>query len=240
MIATDHQIMIAAEIALREYPRECVVAFKKSGGAEKLDNVAINPESEFAVNPARWAEIAGGTAVLVHSHPDGPDYPSEADMRTQVALGVPFGIIMATAQGAGGYFEFGGDALDLLERPFRHGVTDCYALIKDYYLAELGIDVPEYPRAWEWWLQGGNLYEDNTQEVGFKRIDISDATPGDMLTFSIRGKVCHAGVYLGDGLMLHHLGGNKGYDASRKPLKEPIGRWERLIAGVYRHTGKDK
>lgn len=235
MIANDHQIFMLAEIAIEEYPRECVVAFKKTGGIEKLDNIANNPEIEFAVSSDQWLAVDKETSVLVHSHPDGPAYPSEADMRTQIALNVPFGIIQVTDQGAGGYFEFGGVAYDLENRPFRHGVTDCFSLIRDYHKSKTGINIPEFPRSWEWWQNGKNLYLEEFGTVGFVKVADEDIAAGDMIMFNIGGKVCHAGVYIGNGLMAHHLGASKGYDPTRKPMIDSIDRWQKRIVGVYRH-----
>ena len=235
MIASDHQIFMLAEIAIEEYPKECIAAFKKSGGIQKLDNVATNPEVEFSVSSERWLDIEKDVSVLVHSHPNGPSWPSEADMRTQMALDVPFGIIEVTEQGAGGYFEFGGQTPDLEDRPFRHGVTDCFSLIRDYHLIKNGIKIPEYPRSWEWWQNGQNLYLEGFGSVGFVKVADEDIAPGDMVMFNIGGKVCHAGVYLGEGLIGHHLGASKGYDPTRKPMIDSIDRWQKRIVGVYRH-----
>lgn len=236
MISSEAQIKKIEAIAARAYPRETVAAVMKSGVVIELENSASNPLVEFAVIPTQWREVASGCAALVHSHPDGPAYPSEADMRTQIALGIPFGIVVSTPQGAGGYFEWGGNRPSLCDRPFRHGVTDCYGLIRDYFSEQLGIVLQDYARGWEWWEEGKNLYLELFSEAGFYRVRNEDLQAGDMIMFRLRGeKPAHAGLYIGNGEIMHHLGGSKGYDPTRKPMVDGLARWQKFIHGVYRH-----
>lgn len=234
MIANEHQRERIRAIAIDAYPNEAVAAITADGAVVRLTNVASDPLNSFAVAQSEYDQC-GEVACLVHSHPNGPLYPSEADMRTQLALGVPFGIIESRQGGADGYFEFGGSHKNLHDRPFRHGVTDCYALIKDWYSEELGITLPEFPRSWGWWSEGGNLYMDGFLSAGFEQIENKEMRRGDMIFFEIRGHVCHAGVYLGNGEVFHHLGGINGYDPSRKPMIDSIYRWSKFIHSAYRH-----
>ncbi|WP_231117423.1 hypothetical protein [Piscirickettsia salmonis] len=39
----------------------------------------------------------------------------------------------------------------LLERPFLHGIFDCYSLIRDFYAVEKKIFLPDFPRQRSWW-----------------------------------------------------------------------------------------
>jgi len=49
-------------------------------------------------------------------------------------------------------------------RPFIHGIFDCYTLIRDFFRREHNILLPtNIQRTWEWWLQGENLYLDNAK-----------------------------------------------------------------------------
>ncbi|KLB55771.1 NlpC/P60 family protein, partial [Xanthomonas euvesicatoria] len=63
-----------------------------------------------------------------------------------------------------------------------------------------------YERADDWWNKGGDLYAlERLQAEGFAEIQ-DEPQRGDMIVMQIRAPVPnHAGVYLGEGQMLHHL-----------------------------------
>lgn len=95
----------------------------------------------------------------------------------------------------------------IIGRPFVHGVWDCYGLIRDWYRQERGIELPNFERADGWWEQGENLYIDNYAAAGFVAHD-AELQPGDVILMQYQASVVnHAGVYIGDGMMLHHLYG---------------------------------
>lgn len=218
--------------SMKRYPNEAVFSIHENGGAVEIENVSPTPYNSFMIE-----ELPRRAVGLVHSHPDGPAYPSIEDMRSQVATGLEFGIIQCTSEDAGGFFQWGGEErAPIFERPFRHGVTDCYALIRDYYLSESGIRLKEFPRSWEWWEAGENMYLDGFERAGFKMVDRESIERGDMVLISIKGDVpIHAGIYIGNGDFLHHLGGKNGYDPSVMPRIDTVTRWQRHITHVMRH-----
>src|SRR5699024_4319957 len=117
--------------------------------------------------------------------------PSAADMRGQINTGVAWGIVATDGERCAG-LAWWGDGVErapLIGRGFVHGVTDCYALVRDYYAIELGIALPDYPRDWEWWHKGGNLYLEGVASAGFARIEADDAQPGDMWFAQLRSPV---------------------------------------------------
>ena len=123
-------------------------------------------------------------------------------------------------------------------RGFRHGVTDCYSLIRDYYRLERDVVLPEFPRDWEWWCNEQDLYRDGFGKAGFERLVDVDLRPGDVFLAQIRSGVPnHGGVYLGDGLALHHLAARLPVDATRLSRREPIDRWMKFISHWLRYTG---
>lgn len=220
------------EHAEEEYPREsCGLVVRDA--YLRVDNLAADPESDFSM--PRGALLLPGVQAVVHSHPAGPDCPSEADMAQQIASGLPWGIVTvcpeAEAEGpvASEPF-FWGDGVPrppLKGREFRHGVTDCYALCRDWWLAETGELLPDYPRPDEWWAHGGNLLLERFREAGFETVPLSEVRRGDGLLFSIRlGRrddvVNHCAVCLGGGRMLHHLAG-------RLSMEDHVGRWRRFL-----------
>lgn len=224
--------------AVEAFPNEAVWLITTSG-CHQVKNVAKDPTKAFSVGKRDMAAAIGeGLLAVVHSHPGFPACPSEADMRGQVSSRVPWGIISTDGTRALEPVWFGDQVPKepLLGRRFRHGVTDCYALIRDYYREELGIGLIEFPRNWEWWLNGGDLYRDGIKPAGFRVIDESEARPGDMWIAQLRSPVPnHGGVLLERGLALHHPSARDPVDPAQLSRREPISRWLPYITIWLRH-----
>lgn len=95
----------------------------------------------------------------------------------------------------------------LINRPFLHGMFDCYTLIRDYYRRNFNILLPtNIQRNWEWWTDGSNLYVDNARSYGFE--EVTDIKKHDVLVMNISSQVPnHGAIYIGDNKILHHIGG---------------------------------
>jgi cell wall-associated NlpC family hydrolase len=236
-LMTPGSIEALRDHALAAYPAECV-GFVDSGGIyHRLDNRAADPR-QFAVPDHRLISdliASGQIRALCHSHPGGPDCPSQMDMRTQAELDIPFVIIATNGQACAEPFAWG-DQIDdqrpLIGRPFRHGVDDCYAMIRAWWRRERGVILPDFARQWEWWGRDAaegverDLYRRHFRDAGFYEIAPSEASEGDVWLASIRSDVPnHAGVYLSDGLALHHAALAHAFDPSRLSRRDPIARW---------------
>jgi cell wall-associated NlpC family hydrolase len=217
--------------AEKRYPEEAC-GFITATGYVACPNVADNPLVDFAISPLLFLRINATTPVLaiVHSHPKGMAAPTATDMRQQMATALPWGVCAVTE---GGSTEpvWWGDAVPkapLLGRPFVSGVWDCYSLCRDYY-AEKGLTLPDYPRDYQWWKAGGNLYDLNWEAEGFVDIPASEAREGDAFFLRIRSDVTnHAGIYLGGGIALHHL-------QERLSAREGLNRWAPRVNRWLRH-----
>lgn len=204
----------------------------------RLVNSAADPARHFVIHPSRLRDLPPLRAV-VHSHPFGPAWPSVDDMRQSQADSVAWGIAVPRGTADSGLFWFGGQIKPPLEgRGYRHGVTDCYALVRDWFHERFGLRLIDRPRAWEWWQAGAeDLYMAHFAESGFIRL--SDDTPprrGDVALAAVLGPVInHALIHVGQGLVLHHPAGRHGYDPSRLPRREPVERWRRYIRFWARH-----
>jgi cell wall-associated NlpC family hydrolase len=155
----------------------------------------------------------------------------------QQQLGVPFVVITLPRYDL---FCFG-DMLaraPLIGRGFRHGVHDCYAVMRDWMAAELGLTFPDQPRSWEWWTKAGgqNLYMAFEQH-GFERIDLGEPPKrGDVALFNFRFDVpMHGAVVIDRDLLLHHASGVNAVDATRLSALVPRTRLGRHIAIALRH-----
>ena len=203
-------------------------------------NAAANPQHGFRIRRAEYARHAPVLAI-VHSHPGGPSYPSPHDMQQQIASNVPWLIAVTPTASVPNVNEeiiVWGETPDMqMMAGYRHGVRDCYGLIRAWYQSVAGVVLPDFPRPWQWWLAGGDLYRQYFSEAGFAQLAAS-TTPqiGDVFLASIRSPVPnHAGVYIGDGLILHHLAGRDPVAPQRLPSKEPVERWRKFISMWLRH-----
>lgn len=228
---TDDAARAMAAHAEADYPREaCGLIVRCPEGVQYLPrrNSAANPEADFRIPPQGYVGAArrGEILAVAHSHPRGPAWPSEADMAGQLASGLPWCIVPvrkpsaecpATADAAV-WWGPGVPIAPLLEREFVPGIADCYALGRDWYRIERGVTLPDFARPDQWWLHGRDLLTEHLAEAGFVRTD-EPAQVGDGVIMQIRCPVPnHVGVYVGGGLMLHHL-------TDRLSRIEPLYRW---------------
>lgn len=234
-----HPAIVHAEKA---FPEEaCGVVFH--GKYVPCENVDEEPEKFFAFSKEdEFKYLIGGmanlTQALVHSHPVGPCHPTKADMRMQIATGLPC-ILLAHDGAKWVYIEWGDHMLDvpLLERPFVHGVLDCYSLIRAWYWQTLKVRLKDYARDDQWWAAGQDMYAEFFADCGFREIDPGEACnqlqEGDVFLYKLAGpgggpKVeSHGGVYIGNGLILHHLPGRSSEEAQLGPWMRRVSRWVR-------------
>lgn len=227
-----------AKHVLACYPNEAC-ALVVAGKLLIVDNKAPNPERDFAISPEDYAEhlIAGTLEAVLHSHivTADTDYrfdaraPSEADMKSQNRLGLPFGIVSTNGEEVSGVLWFGTDAAPLEGREFIHGVNDCYSIIRDYYKEVLGISLRDYPRSLNWWDEGKDLYSENFTKEGFIEVPQHSARLHDVVLMQVASPVInHGAVISGDNEILHHL-------FHRLSGKDSLSKWHRQISKVLRH-----
>jgi len=209
--------------AVADYPREAcglVVVVKGRERYLACRNLATTPSEHFVLAAEDYAdaEEAGEIVAVMHSHPDAPARASEGDRVACEASGLPWWIVSVTP-GADGppqagelsCIEPGGYEAPLVGRPFHHGVLDCWTLCRDWYAREWGLVLPDPVRHDNWWDDGcSDLYTENLAAAGFAPVAAGDIQCGDLILMQIRSRNLvpnHAGIYLGDGLMLHHMYG---------------------------------
>lgn len=234
--------------AIRSYPEECCGLVV---GDKYYPSVNLAPEPDPAQpektsrlntfkisSKAMLAARKIGLQAIVHSHPDGLDVPSAADMAAQIENVVPWILLKTDGEFASTPCVFGDSAPipDLMKRTFRHGVTDCYSLIRDFYRQELNITLQEFPRDWDWWHHDQKLYEEGFPVAGFYKVDPAELQYGDMFLANIRSKTPnHGGVYVGDGMILHHLTGTSPVE-NRLPKRDLACRYQNYISYWLRHN----
>ncbi len=223
--------------ALDVYPEECC-GLVVDDKYHAMPNQSDDPENSFKIDStAMLAARKIGLQAIVHSHPDDIAAPSSADMASQIENVVPWILLNTDGEFAGEPFVFGDSAPipDLMARTFRHGVTDCYNLIRDFYRQELNITLKDVPRDWEWWSKDQTLYEDGFKEAGFHKIDQSEVQYGDVFLANIRSNTPnHGGVYVGDEMILHHLTGSHAVE-NRLPKRDLVCRYQNYISYWLRY-----
>jgi proteasome lid subunit RPN8/RPN11 len=199
------------EQAKAECPREaCGLVIIKNGKQVycPAKNLAKGSDN-FILDPIDYekADTAGEIVAVIHSHPNMSAKPSQADLVACEASGLPW-FICGIPSEQWEYIEPSGYIAPLVGRQWSHGVLDCYAIIRDWYAQEKNISLLDFERSDEWWKMGGNLYLDNFEKAGFKKITLEDLSCGDVILMTVNSTVPnHGAIYLGDNVILHHVHG---------------------------------
>ncbi|UWJ04742.2 tail tip assembly protein K [Stenotrophomonas phage CUB19] len=223
------------------YPHEsCGLIVMRDDGEAYIpcENSHSNRAEHFRISGEQFADAEefGDVLAVVHSHPNASSEPSHAD-RVQCELSELPWHVLSIGQvdgepdfGPVGYCEPCGFEAPLEGRQFAHGILDCFTLFKDFLWREYGIRVAEYDRDDDWWEKGQELYSmDRLNAEGFLQIT-DEPKRGDIILMNVRSKVPnHAGVYLGNGEMLHHLHGR----LSRR--ENYGGYWAERTCYIVRH-----
>jgi proteasome lid subunit RPN8/RPN11 len=229
--------------AQHQAPREACGLIVRSEAGRLLfyaaANLAEQPEEQFRMDPRAWVLAAelGEVVAIWHSHPNASAHPSMADRAQCETTGLPW-VITAWPSGVVMQVEPQGWQAPYVGREFHWGVMDCYTLIQDWYRRELHVDLPDFERRDGFWHptpehpRGQNIYLDNLAAAGFVRVQ-GDSRRGDMVVMQVLADCGnHAGVYLGDGSILHHLYG-------RLSTHDVYGGyWARHTLAICRHQSQ--
>jgi proteasome lid subunit RPN8/RPN11 len=216
-------------------PHECCGLVVRNGSKQKsirCRNASTTPEHSFLIMPDEFrnAEAKGDLLAAYHSHTlSGPE-PSAADKTVSEANKLPF-IIYSWSADLWDVYRPSGWRAQLEERPFFHGILDCYTLVRDYYDEVCGIKLDDFEREDDWWKKGPNqknLYLDNVHAQGF--VQVNELHVHDLLLIQWLADVPnHAAVYSEPGIILHHP---PGHLSGRSPYG---GYYLEHTYGIYRH-----
>jgi proteasome lid subunit RPN8/RPN11 len=214
-------------------PRECcglVVTVDDTQIYVPCRNIRREPDV-FELHPVDWiaAESAGRIVKIVHSHVNRSPAPTQADRIGCEAHGLPW-LIVSWPSGEAFEFAPAGYEAPYVGRSFVWGMTDCFTLLRDYYRRELGILIPDFGGYTEETAVNDGLYESRFEAAGFR--EVFDLRSHDVLLMNIPTagvQAQHAAVYVGGGVMLHHLQG-------RLSQRQPYGgMWEQITRKILRH-----
>lgn len=200
----------------------------------ECENIADEKEKYFIIDPLDYAKAEDSMEIthIVHSHPNINPNPSQADLVAIEKGDLPWLIVNPRTE-QHTITEPSGYLAPMVGREFSFGILDCYSIIKDYYELELGIDMPDPIRKDKFWERGEDLYVDNFELAGFKKVtfdSVHDLKINDVIIMAISSSISnHAAVYLGDGKMIHHVQGRL------SSIDMYGGYWLKNTWGIVRH-----
>lgn len=121
----------------------------------------------------------------------------------------------------------------LLGLPYQSGNQDCYGLARRYYKERYDLTLLNFARPEQWWSEPNmDILTQFLDTDGWTQVGCNSRLlrPGDGLIFSlVHDKANHVGVYVGNGMFIHHLWNN----FSREEAVTP--KWTNRLLHVVRH-----
>ena len=203
---------IALEHAQKDSPQEACGLLTIHKGKEKYypcKNIAEEQGDYFILDPDDWikAEDEGEVIAVIHSHPNYPPYPSEADLASCEYLDLPFYIVNPETK-QWHYFKPSGYKKGLIGRQWVWGIQDCWSLVEEWYKENKNIQIEHWPRPKSPKEFSKNpLFEYALPKLGFIEIENTvDLQEGDVLLMDTTntGKLDHVALYLGNQTIFHH------------------------------------
>ena len=175
----------------------------------------------FIIDPVDYAkaEDTGKILAVIHSHPTTQPIASQADMISCEDSKLPWHIVNPKTE-QWGYYEPSGYKPPLIGRHWVWGVTDCWALVRDWYKETKGIILRDWERPItpEEFI-ADPMFERCAWRTGFRQLRPEEKLEnGDLLFMSILTTgLNHVAIFI-DGDVLHHL-------ADRISCREPYNEW---------------
>ena len=182
----------------------------------------------FIIDPVDYAkaEDTGKILAVIHSHPTTQPIASQADMISCEDSKLPWHIVNPKTE-QWGYYEPSGYKPPLIGRHWVWGVTDCWALVRDWYKETKGIILRDWERPItpEEFI-ADPMFERCAWRTGFRQLRPEEKLEnGDLLFMSILTTgLNHVAIFI-DGDVLHHL-------ADRISCKEPYNEWLLKCTGM--------
>ena len=182
----------------------------------------------FIIDPVDYAkaEDTGKILAVIHSHPTTQPIASQADMISCEHTNLPWHIVNPKTE-QWGYYEPSGYKPPLIGRHWVWGVTDCWALVRDWYKETKGIILRDWERPItpEEFI-ADPMFERCAWRTGFRQLRPEEKLEnGDLLFMSILTTgLNHVAIFI-DGDVLHHL-------ADRISCKEPYNEWLLKCTGM--------
>ena len=222
---------VALAHAKEQDPKESCGLLIEIKGKEKYfpcKNLSNWSNQCFIIDPVDYAkaEDNGKILAVIHSHPTTQPIASQADMISCEDTNLPWHIVNPKTE-QWGYYEPSGYKPPLIGRHWVWGVTDCWALVRDWYKETKGIVLRDWERPItpEEFI-ADPMFERCAWRTGFRQLRPEEKLEnGDLLFMSIlTSGLNHVAIFI-DGDVLHHL-------ADRISCKEPYNEWLLKCTGM--------
>ena len=222
---------VALAHAKEQDPKESCGLLIEIKGKEKYypcKNLSNWSNQCFIIDPVDYAkaEDTGKILAVIHSHPTTQPIASQADMISCEDSKLPWHIVNPKTE-QWGYYEPSGYKPPLIGRHWVWGVTDCWALVRDWYKEKKGIILRDWERPItpEEFI-ADPMFERCAWRTGFRQLRPEEKLEnGDLLFMSILTTgLNHVAIFI-DGDVLHHL-------ADRISCKEPYNEWLLKCTGM--------
>jgi proteasome lid subunit RPN8/RPN11 len=213
-----------------KYPEEgCGIIVNKRGKLVWLpcDNLSDDPLVAFKIDPKQYvkASVSGDIHAIVHSHVNGKCRASEFDKSQSDHLQLPYHIYTIPEKEKCVYTPKYKN-IQLLGRVYEFGKTDCWTLVRDYYLENFKIVLPMLEFETKFYDKGINYFEDLIEPWG--GVEVSSPKKGDIIYFQIANDIPnHCGVYLDNDTFIHHQSG-------RLSCRDFLPKWQKYIKSYIR------
>lgn len=234
----DKSVSLKLRSAVLSSPDREVCGFVLEDGEVFIcRNTAEDPASSFVIEPEEFekASSLGQVLGIFHSHISRAPYlgVTATDLESQEMTGLPWAVLFLFNGYVSGPYWWGAEypLMPLIGREFILGIADCYCLCRDFYKVVYNLSIPSPPaREGMWWESGIDLISPNLEKHGamYDEVSLDSLQPGDMLVGRALSRVLnHFAIYLGDGLILHHL-------SNRLSSKTALGPWRRNLFKAIR------
>ena len=180
-----------------------VTEFISASELASLMDVSVNEVISTCMSLGMFVSInqrlEADIIAIVHSHPDQSPEPSAMDRQFCERSQLPWHIVNPSD---GSW----GKCMPLIGRQWVWAISDCWTLVRDWYALH-GLLLPDWDRPSLEEFEARPLFDGLWEAAGFYELP-ADALlqPGDALLMRIGDQqLNHVGVFIGNGMMLHHL-----------------------------------
>lgn len=190
----------------RCYPNE-MCGFLTKEDFIPCQNIAEDPENSFKIAPEVTAKWLSQAIAVVHSHTKAVSKvtlfdlrtPSHADYKGQKLTGVPWLIVGCEGVTVSDPVQIPRvPSREYVGRSFQWFLNDCYNLVQDWYLFELGIELPDaiIPENYTSVRTINGIFDEHIENFGFREVSYSELQDNDLVLIDFGGSEGnHLGVF---------------------------------------------
>lgn len=188
-----------------EFPNECNGLIVKNGESYQVfrcKNLSYHPCDHSILSPLDYINAEKQGKIVAYYHSQESDFASLMDSYTSYYQNI-FSIIYCWKSKK--FYVLEPKLKDYLNKDFEIGVNDCFSLVCNYYKDNLGIDIGNYYRNNNWYIEDSGIIKRNIEKENFRIVkDVKDMEINDIILFGDKDDIVHMGIYLGNDMLLHH------------------------------------